>query len=616
MSHNRQNKRYLSRQSILMIVTMGFLLILTSINLYAAKPPSTGGGGKPSKGPNCSITVPDIDPVSINAGDTIDFTGTANNGTAPYAITWQLPGSDLNQAADSITVSGGTSTTSPVYNVSGNYTATFNATDDRSNSCSDSRTVEVTSGGTEPPPPPPVGGRALSILAANDLGMHCADLDYQIFSILPPFNVIHAQVLQKGTGATADTLPKLLTDVDVDVVYFATSSDLDPQGPGSINMTSDPNLVYKTNFWDLTGTEQVSGHANTFGGLSYAPLFPSVLAGALLDPPAELSGLCDTAEFPNGCPSILNLFEALALETGLPVPDIHALAGGVLKVGQQGMPGPNNTPQHFDRFDASLPFFVNFPFGYTVDNANWFAADGIPILPIDDNGNPNSYPLMRVQAIDKADPTNIASVDIVLPVASEADCQACHAASDDLAMTAQGFSGNGAAADFASVVFDVEYTADAPGTTQLNKLQNAAKINVLRLHDAKQFDKYESWDASGNLVATPCDPNNLTDPNCLINQIPLQCSQCHYSPALDLAQAGPVNEPEQGPRGRQQLEHISQSRAMHSHHGQFAELFPCRQWKITCLKRPVTPVIQVRSLSVCGVPCIMVVLVVRTVMVI
>lgn len=571
MSQYQKSNICLTGKRWIIFVSMALSLIFLTMPLYAAKPTEPGGGGKPSKDPSCTITLPTDDPVAISAGDSISFTGQVDNGTTPYAIIWELPGSDLNQTAGSITVSGGTSTTSPTYSVNGTYTATFNATDDRGNSCSDSRTVEV---GNEPPPP--VAGGSFSILAANDLGMHCADLDYQIFSILPPFNVVHAQVIQKGTGDTADTLPKLLTDADVDVVYFATSSDLDPQGSGSINTTSDPNEVYKTNFWDLTGTSQIADHPNTIGGLAYAPLYPSVLAGALLEDPVDLSGLCNTVAFPDGCPSILNLFEALALETGIPVPDIHALSGGVLKVGQQKMPGPFNTPQHFDRFDASLPFFEGFPFGYTVANANWFAADGIPILPIDDNGNPNSYPLMRIQAIDKTDPTNVASVDIVLPVASEADCQACHVATDDPALAEQGFNGNGAAADFLitpDISFDIEYTLTAPGTGQLNKLQNAAKINVLRLHDAKHWDKYKTWD-NGVLVSAPCDLTNASDPNCLINQVPLQCSQCHYSPALDLAQAGPVDAPEQGPRGRQQLHHISQSRAMHSHHGQFAELFP------------------------------------------
>lgn len=37
-----------------------------------------------------------------------------------------------------------------------------------------------------------------TVLAANDLGMYCADQDFRIFSILPPYNVLNAQVLLKG----------------------------------------------------------------------------------------------------------------------------------------------------------------------------------------------------------------------------------------------------------------------------------------------------------------------------------------------------------------------------------------------------------------------------------
>ena len=71
--------------------------------------------------------------------------------------------------------------------------------------------------------------------------------------------------------------------------------------------------------------------------------------------------------------------------------------------------------QLFDRFDVDLPFFVNFPFGYTVFNANWFAADGIPILPVDDAGNENPYPLMRVQARNKATGAVLASTIVERP---------------------------------------------------------------------------------------------------------------------------------------------------------------------------------------------------------
>jgi hypothetical protein len=533
--------------------------------VLAAKPadPGGGGGGGKNKGPSCNITAPAPDPVQSNSGDPVDFAATAENGTEPYDIIWSLPGSDQTEVQDSIATSGGSSTVSVSYLADGTYTATFTATDSKGQSCSDTRSVEV---GSAPPPPPPTAAN-YSILAVNDLGMHCADLDYQIFSILPPFNVIHAQVIERGTGDTPETLPKILTNADVDVVYSATSSDLDPAGAGSINTTNDSALLGfdKTNFWQ-------NASSNTLGGLAYRELYPS----------QDALGLCDASLGP--CPSVLDLFEPISVDTGIPVPDPVHLPN--LVADQQHMPGITNDPQLFDRFDVDLPFFTSLPFGYTVTSANWFAADGIPILPVDDAGNENPYPLMRVQAISKdcanpdadghcdaTDPDNIlASVDIVLPVASEADCQTCHADISDF--------GNGAAANMASVSFDVQLESGAPGP---EPLQNAAKINILRLHDVKHGAGYRSWDNTGagaQLVATACDAADnpedasLWNANCLVNKTPVQCSQCHYSPALDLAQVGPVDEPEQGPDGRQQLHHISQSRAMHDHHGKFTALFP------------------------------------------
>lgn len=382
------------------------------------------------------------------------------------------------------------------------------------------------------------------VLAANDLGMHCADLDYQVFSILPPFNVVHAQVLQRGTQST---LPQLLDDSQVDVVYYATSNPKDPIGKESINTGNNSRNGAKSNFWES------SDGSHTIGGLAYRSLYPG----------QDKLGLCDP--FTEICLSSLDLFEPLVLDTGLPVPDPVQLPN--LVPVQQAMPGITNSPQYFKRFDVDLPFFKDFPFGGVIQQVHWFAADGIPILPKDDNGNLNAYPLMRIQAVAKnADPTqtSLGAVDIVLPVASEADCQTCHADPDDF--------GNGAATRLASVKtyangtpWEIMRQASAPGP---EKLLNASKINILRLHDAKQGTHYTS---SADGSSTPC--NNGTEPACLANRTPIQCSQCHYSPALDLAQTGPVDEPEQGETGRQQTRHISMSRAMHNHHGQFTELF-------------------------------------------
>ena len=303
--------------------------------------------------------------------------------------------------------------------------------------------------------PLPKGGD-YRVMAANDLGMHCADLDYQIFSILPPFNVIHAQLLRRGT---VDSNPKILTDEQAELVYSAVSSPNDPAGARSINSTSQ-NIggAFKNNFWELFANE-------TLGGLAYGPLYDA---------------------------GVFDSFEPLPPDLGIPVPDPVFLPA--LQAAQQAMPGTGNTPQRFDRFDSDLPFFATFPFGGVIQGVNWFAADGVPIMPVDDDGRANAYPLMKIAARDNASGEELASVDIVLPVASEADCQNCHADPNDF--------GNGAATQFAGVDFDVVATADAPGP---EPLQNAAKINILRLHDAKHGERYTS---SADGSATPCDAAN------------------------------------------------------------------------------------------------------------
>ena len=80
------------------------------------------------------------------------------------------------------------------------------------------------------------GAMAVSypVFAFNDLGMHCMEPDYSTLVILPPFNVVHAQVLSKGAK------PTLLDNSKAKVIYSAIA---DPTG--SINTTSKG----KTNFW-------------------------------------------------------------------------------------------------------------------------------------------------------------------------------------------------------------------------------------------------------------------------------------------------------------------------------------------------------------------------------
>ena len=85
-----------------------------------------------------------------------------------------------------------------------------------------------------------LGGYAL--LAWNDLGMHCVDgKDYSIFSILPPYNNLHAQLVNKATGKQVTSGVTLTYEAIPD----DTVANSDPLF-GSINTTS----YTKTNFWD------------------------------------------------------------------------------------------------------------------------------------------------------------------------------------------------------------------------------------------------------------------------------------------------------------------------------------------------------------------------------
>jgi len=389
---------------------------------------------------------------------------------------------------------------------------------------------------------------SFAILAVNDLGMHCADQDYRIFSILPPYNVLNAQVIQKGNT------PKLVSPADgVRLTYKAAYSnffsDLTdpnklPDGTDSITRTSQNQpSVFKTNFWDST-TASASG-LDKIGFIAYELLYP---------------------------PQLLALFPSTP-DLGLAYAELYALyygPDGILNSGdevveghQSAMPGLQNMPRPFNAYIQDLPFFINFPFGQNIKNFNRYAAEGIPITPIDDMGNLNPYPLMTVEARD-ANNNIIASVDTVVPVASEADCAICHASQDVCSINPQSLTCDDIAhANYSAVDF-IETSTQALGiigATSEQKVINSAKTNILRLHDYKHNTSLAGVNEDGS--------NGNSTPNVV-------CANCHYSPALDLAHLGPNDS-----NGKQQTQHISMSRAMHGVHGSlpnrhplYAELFP------------------------------------------
>jgi len=351
-----------------------------------------------------------------------------------------------------------------------------------------------------------------SIFAINDLGMHCGDFDTRISSILPPFNVLHAQVIKKGAE------PEILDEASgISVEYSASSNPFDPVLAGT-SPSGQPLLssvtagnVYKTNFWDIA-----SGSSETIALKAYRPFYP---------------------------PGILDAFAPL-IDQGLPMPDVERLylGDGVLAADQQSMPGivvpyVVNDGREFEQYVGSMPFFLDFPFGYTAKNVNWFEAAGIPVAAFDDMGRENPYPLYRVQAHDTGG-TVLASVDTVAPISGEANCQGCHGAPVD--------GGNGAATiNLTSVATTLDDPQLGEIPLEVSK-EYASDINILRLHDQEH----------GTLLE---------------GSTPVVCQSCHYTPALDLAQVGPrgaENDISAGnpSNGRDQVKNKSMSNVMHSHH--------------------------------------------------
>ena len=179
------------------------------------------------------------------------------------------------------------------------------------------------------------------LLGWNNLGMHCMDSDYSVFSILPPYNTLEAQLIVNG---------KLVTDGSGYTVTYEAMRD----PAGSINTTS----AGKTDFYD----------------------FAALLYGA-----------------------------SLAADQGLKT---------------WAMPGAGNVPQRmlFESSDTPAPGVS------TV--VNWFHAEGIPITPVDDAGNRNMYPLMKLVARNSSGQV-VAQSPVVLPVSDEMDCSACHGTPGD-----------------------------------------------------------------------------------------------------------------------------------------------------------------------------------------
>ncbi len=496
----------------------------------------------------------------IGGGGNTPPTANANGpyaGTTGVAVNFSSAGSsdpdgNIVSYAWDFGDSGTSSSANPAhtYAAAGTYTVRLTVTDNAGDSGSDTTTAVISDPGQQPPPGdksinstsqngqpgapvselPFIGLAGYQVFSANDLGMHCGDFDTRISSILPPFNVVHTQVIQRGGE------PKILGPGDgVGVVYSAASNPTDPilsgvnsagNGPVLSSVAKD-GTVFKTNFWDIA-----TGGSEPIALAAYRPFYPP--------------GILD-AFYPNG--GLDSGGNVNIRDLGLPMPNVERLylGDGMLTAEQQTAPGiaapyAANDPTAFKLFTTDQPFFINFPFGYTSKDVSWFEAAGVPLTAFDDSGRENPWQLMRVQA--RSGGQVLASLDTVLPISGEANCGFCHNAPVD--------GGNGAATQalsdagvpVATVLDDPEYDVSVP--LEVSK-EYAADLNLIRLHDLKHNTSLE-------------------------NSTPVVCQSCHYTPALDLAHVGPKGPADADANGREQTNVRSMSNVMHSHHATVTDL--------------------------------------------
>ena len=547
----------------------------------------SGNGVVQNNPPECTIDTPATN-LTITVGDSINYTSTVNDpdGDA-VTISWTFEGGTppISSAEDPGVVT---------YNSVGNYTTTLTASDGQAGCTPQTRSISVqpnqqvqcvpadlntsinsTSQNGCPdgsiPQVAQVANDTVSILAINDLGMHCGDLDTRIASILPPFQAMLAQVIQKGADP-------VINPAGVELYYSATSNPNDPILDSNVfDGVMANGDTYKTNFW------------NTVAAGTYDPFYPAYNP---FNPAQAVTPL------------------VIDPDVGLPVPNVeHFYLGpdGIpntgdesLSVVQHAMPGIANAYIANDRqlvqeHYTDKPFFINFPFGYVAENVNWYEGAGIPFAAFDDYGRENAYPLVRVEA--RQGNTTVSTIDTVLPISGEANCTNCHSTLDDFvsirgdATLHRSTSPTDALADAGLPV--AISSIDDPESNNLPprvSLEYAADINVLRLHDLRHGANYVTPDGgvdaqgNGTVTADPCDITANAgdgDVSCLTNKAlvqgkPVVCQVCHYTPALDLAHLGPLTGPVGTiANGRNQLHHKSNSYVMHSHHGSLPNnLFP------------------------------------------
>jgi hypothetical protein len=383
-----------------------------------------------AKAPLCQIVSP-AEGYQAQARQEVSFTATAalkDKKAWPLRMEWDFAGGALGQAIPGTNPTlyqrpDGLKAKTRFVRDNARYRVRFTVWDQQNRYCEDSVLVTVgtppaglpdlsplvqAARDTAPTPGSPLSGKQDELVVlpyAENTVLGTGDYRY-----LPNVNVIHAQGAFGVMNAQVyrkDRLPVVVGDDAVALRYSAASNPDDPVGADSINATSQnwplqadirqptPLLdaqIAKTDAWETWVRPESEPRTATYGSFGWAMSLPwwTWWPG-------------DDFVTPDLWPD--EGFRIWPAGFNYPNPPGRMMPG-------RDQPYASNQPQDFT---AYLP------------EEKTHTARAIPTTDIDDAGRVNPFPLLRVQAVDKAGGKTLAATDAVLATGRDLHCRGCHA---------------------------------------------------------------------------------------------------------------------------------------------------------------------------------------------
>jgi hypothetical protein len=389
----------------------------------------TGAPAACAQPPTCSISVPASDTkLTVGVATVFQAQVTGKSTAVPLTYQWDFAGGSMDRPTGTLAKYGTVKNTATFVRNNSSYRVRFIATDKLGRRCEDAVQVAVGTAPTGMPAkvterPASTFGAELDGTLGDVVVMPYEEWSYQNLSDMklipngygsfsPTVNNVRAYAFRK------DRLPIFLSDSDVELRYSAASNPADPVGIGSINSTSRnypatatlaTAKVKKTDAWEIP-TRPDAQKAKGYFACSW---MMTGYWGAY--------GCGDS----QGLPTADEGYFKAKKDGGKVVSDDPNtnLSHGAYMPGKSS-PYKANTPQPFSKFVATEASRI--PGGFDQP-ASWFEANMIPVTDIDDKGRVNPYPLLRIEAVDKASKAVVAKTDGVASASRDFHCRECHA---------------------------------------------------------------------------------------------------------------------------------------------------------------------------------------------